>query len=431
MRAACQVLLLLCLPVAVFAIERFPPPEFSKGYWFPDVTTPSPRPDILSYMDVAVLFVALALAAYLSLKRRSRRELVVLVLFSLLYFGFYRRGCVCPIGAIQNVSLALSNADYVLPLAAGVFFLLPLLFALFFGRVFCAAVCPLGAAQEVVLFRPVRVPSWLDSALATVPYLYLGAAVLFAATGSAFIICQFDPFVLFFRLGGSAAMLIVGVAVLLLATVVGRPYCRYACPYGALLQIVSPLARWRASISPAECVNCHLCADACPYGAIRPPTPQGESVNRKPAKARLATALLLLPVLIAAGAGLVRLGSPLLAQVHPAVRLADRLWLEEQGLVEGKTEATEAFHIQATPPMDAYREAAAIRGSFNTGSWLLGAWIGLVLGLKTVGASIRRRRDEYQADPATCVACARCYASCPVERAGSQEADVGLTEEAP
>ena len=81
--------------------------------------------------------------------------------------------------------------------------------------------------------------------------------------------------------------------------------------------------------------------------------------------------------------------------------------------------------------MDAYREAAAIRGSFNTGSWLLGAWIGLVLGLKTVGASIRRRRDEYQADPATCVACARCYASCPVERAGSQEADVGLTEEAP
>ncbi len=426
-RIACVVLLLLCLCVAAFAIENFPLPEFSQGYQFPQITTPQPSEQLVSYIDIGVLFAALALAAYLVLKKRSRRDLVVLVIFSLLYFGFYRHGCICSIGAIQNVALALWNDNYVLPVTAGAFFLLPLLFALFFGRVFCAAVCPLGAAQEIVLLRPVKVPVWLDNALGTVPYFYLGVAVLFAATESAFIICQYDPFVLFFRMGGSVGMLIFGVAMLLLATVIGRPYCRYLCPYGALLRLVSPFAKWQVKISPGDCHVCHLCGDACPYGAINPPTPEVGTVSRKEGKTRLAVLLALLPVVVLAGAGLVRLGSPVLAQVHAKVRLADRLWLEEQGRVEGRTDATEAFFIHGLPNMDAYREAAAIKKRFDTGSWILGAWIGLVLGLRMISMSVRRHRQEYQADPATCVACARCYASCPVEHARVQALADGQT----
>ncbi len=425
-RIAC-LLLLLCPSVAAFAIERFPPPEFSQGYQFPQVTTPGPREELFSYIDIGVLFAALALAAYLVLKKRSRRDLVVLVIFSLLYFGFYRHGCICSIGAMQNVALALWNHDYALPVTAGAFFLLPLLFALLFGRIFCAGVCPLGAVQEVVLLRPVKVPLWLDNALGTVPYLYLGAAVLFAATGSAFIICRYDPFVLFFRMGGSVGMLAFSVAMLLLATVVGRPYCRYLCPYGALLRLLSPFAKWQVKISPGECPVCHLCAEACPYGAIKPPTPTVGTVSRKAGKARLAVLLALLPVLVLAGAGLVRLGSPLLAQVHAKVRLADRLWLEEQGRVEGRTDATEAFFIQGLPNMHAYREAAAVKQRFDTGSWILGAWIGLVLGLRMIAMSVRRHNPEYRADPAACLACARCYSSCPVQRDSEQAAGAGQT----
>jgi len=427
LRIACLVLLLLYLSVAALATERFPSPEFSQRYQFPQITTPGPRDQVLSYIDIGVLFAALALAAYLVLKRRSRRDLAVLVIFSLLYFGFYRHGCICSIGAIQNVALALWNDNYVLPITAGAFFLLPLLFALFFGRVFCAGVCPLGVAQEVVLLRPVKVPLWLDNALGTVPYFYLGVAVLFAATESAFIICQYDPFVLFFRMGGSVGMLIFGVAMLLLATVIGRPYCRYLCPYGVLLRLLSPFAKWQVKISPEDCHSCHLCADACPYGAIKPPTPEVGTVSRKEGKTRLAVLLALLPILVLAGAGLMHLGSPLLAQVHPEVRLADRLWLEEQSRVEGRTEATEAFFIHGLPNMDAYREAAAIRKRFDTGSWILGAWIGLVLGLRIICMSVRRHSQEYQADPAACVACARCYALCPVEHARVQALAGGQT----
>ncbi len=49
-----------------------------------------------------------------------------------------------------------------------------------------------------MLIRPVAVPGWLESGLRLFAYAYLGAAVLFAATGSAFIICRYDPFVGFF-----------------------------------------------------------------------------------------------------------------------------------------------------------------------------------------------------------------------------------------
>ena len=61
------------------------------------------------------------------------------------------------------------------------------------------------------MVRPVKVPGWLEHALGLIPYVYLGAAVLFAATGSAFVICQYDPFVSFFRLGGSQRMSLAAI----------------------------------------------------------------------------------------------------------------------------------------------------------------------------------------------------------------------------
>jgi len=418
-RSLVGVLVSMALASSCRAAEQFPPPEFSQGYHYPSVLAPAPRAPWATYVDIAVLVGTLGLTAYLVLRRRKRRELVVVVVFSLLYFGFYRHGCICSVGAIQNVVLAVFDRTYALPVAAATFFVLPLLSALLFGRVFCAAACPLGAAQEVVLLRPLKVPAWLDRALGTLPYVYLGAAVLFAGTGAAFVICDYDPFVSFFRLSGSRGMLALGVGVLLLATVVGRPYCRYACPYGVLLRLLAPFARWKVRITPADCVSCHLCASACPYGAIRAPTPEPGALGRTVGRGRLAALLLLLPVLVVGGGWVASLGRPLLARVHPQVRLANRLWLEEQGRVEGKTPMTEAFELQGRLSTDAYREAAAIHARFGIGSWAFGGWLGLVVGLRMIGQAIRRHRKDYDADPAACVACARCYASCPVEHAGA------------
>jgi len=247
------------LPPAARAEERFPPPDFESGYKLPVTTTPPPRSDALEYVDVAVLLAALVAASILVLRVRSRRAVFVLMVFSLAYFGFYRQGCVCAIGAIQNVTLGLFDPAYTVPLAVVAFFAAPLLATLLFGRTFCAAVCPLGAIQDVVLLRPLRVPAWIEHGLGLVPYVYLGLAVLFAATGSAFIICEYDPFVAFFRRTGSVAMLGLGVGMLLVSVFVGRAYCRFLCPLGAIFKVLSPVAWWHATITPSDCIRCRLC----------------------------------------------------------------------------------------------------------------------------------------------------------------------------
>ena len=220
----------LTIIVPVWAAENFPPPEFSTPYKFPTSQWPLPRTEFFIYLDIVVLAAVLLLGVYLILRVRSRLHVAVLLIFSLLYFGFYRHGCVCSVGAIQNVALALAPQGYVLPFTVAAFFLLPLLIALFIGRIFCGAACPLGAMQDIILLRPVKLPGWLTHALSIIPYIYLGVAVLFASTGALFAICKYDPFVSFFRFSGPVTILIIGGVLLLLGVFIGRPYCRFCVP---------------------------------------------------------------------------------------------------------------------------------------------------------------------------------------------------------
>jgi ferredoxin len=241
------------------------------GYKTPPVQKPLPRDRWLQVLDVALLGFATAASVWLVLKRRSRKGLAWLSIGSLAYFGFYRQGCICPIGSIQNVALALADPRYSIPMVATAMFFVPLVVALFFGRAFCGAVCPLGAIQDVVVLKPIQTPRRLDRVLGLLKYVYLGLAVFFAVRpGLArdFLICRFDPFVGFFRRTGAPHMLMLGGTFLVLGMFVGRPYCRYLCPYGALLEWCTRLARRGVTITPNKELDCGLCAGACPFGAI-------------------------------------------------------------------------------------------------------------------------------------------------------------------
>jgi len=408
------MLLAFVSPLLAQSADRFPRPEFASGYKEPSITQPTPRTVVMEWVDVGILILALSAAAFYSLKQVSRKAIFILSVAAVLYFGFYREGCVCPIGAIQNVALGLAGSGYVLPLTVVLFFLLPLLFALFFGRVFCASVCPLGAAQEMVIIKPVKVPKGVKHFLSLVPYVYLGTAVLFAYIGADFIICKFDPFIGFFRMGANFGMFLFSGAVLAIGTVVARPYCRFMCPYSILLKWTSVLSKWHLKTTPTECIQCRLCEDSCPFDHLHKPTVEKEPEPRSTSVKRVAVLLGVSPLIIGAGIGLGLLASPVLARGHFTVRLAERVALEKAKLVTDTTEESRAFYETSTTTEALLANGQRIKDKVRNGSGILGAFIGLVVACKLLALSIRRKRTDYEPNRGDCYSCARCSDACSV-----------------
>ena len=413
------------------AQQRFPPPDFESGHQIPSTSMPPARAFLFQYLDVGVLAACLAYATWLVYRKRSRKGLIGLSLFSLVYFGFWRKGCVCAIGSLQNVSLALGDGGYAVPVGVLGFFVLPLAVALFFGRTFCAGVCPHGALQDLILLRPLKVPAWLEQALSILPFIYLGAGVLFAATGSAFIICEYDPFVPIFRMSGRTLMVVSGVALLGLGTVVGRPYCRFLCPYGALLKLGSAVARWRVRVTPNYCTQCRLCEASCPFGAMREPQiVETDAATRVQDRLRLAGLLVLLPLLIAIGGVVGARFSNAAALLNPTVNLAQRFARELDAPAKAGVLSPDDLALERARqhPDELSIEAKTIRHKFAIGSLIFGAWIGAVVGLKLIGLALHRRRVDYEPERGDCFACARCFEFCPNElaRRGIQGGASGL-----
>jgi ferredoxin len=406
----------LCAAGLAAAQNRFPQPDFDSLYALPVTAVPPPRALFLEYFDVAVLVAALALASWIALRSRSRREMSLLSVFSLLYFGFWRKGCVCAVGATQNVLLALfDGGGYAVPLTVLAFFLLPLFFSLLFGRTFCAGVCPLGALQDIVVLKPLRLPPALLHSLGMIPYLYLGLVVLYVFTGAGYMICRYEPFVPLYRLSGSTGMLWTGAAFLVAGIWVARPYCRFLCPYGVLLKWTSRFSKSHAAITPAECVRCRLCENSCPFGSILPPFAPEEEESLAAGRGRLWKLLVALPLLTLAGGLAGSLLETPLSLAHPTVRLADQVFREDAGEAVEETLPSEAFRESEVPASVLYNEAAALKKSFGRGGILLGAFTGFLFGGKLIGLSLRRRRDDYEPDRGTCLSCTRCFETCPVD----------------
>jgi NAD-dependent dihydropyrimidine dehydrogenase PreA subunit len=74
-----------------------------------------------------------------------------------------------------------------------------------------------------------------------------------------------------------------------------------------------------------------------------------------------------------------------------------------------------AFRDTGGAPQELYAQAQVIVRRFHIGGALVGVWMGLAISGKLIAYSIRRRNPDYTADPGTCIACARCFMSCPVE----------------
>lgn len=394
--------------------QRFPKPEFQSGYVIPETTAPPPTAAIMAIVDLGVLLLVLGLSIWLIFKKRSRKGVLWTSLFSLAYFGFYREGCLCAVGAVQNLSLAIFNQAYMIPLAALALFLIPLVVSLFYGRIFCATACPLGVLQDIFIVKPMQLPRWLQTLLGIFPFVYLGFAVLFAATNSGFIICRYDPFVGIFRLSAEFHMIILGILFLGMGMFIARPYCRFVCPYGALLRITSLFSRKHMSISPDNCVHCQLCKDSCPFDAIEKPTQENEQKLTRQFSGRFLLTVILIPLFVLLGGWAISSAHLTLSQVHPDVYLARRILADPSVLKNPADIDVQTFLASGVSLDKLVEKTLKIEAQYRIGGWWLGGFLGLVIAIALLNQMTFRKREIYEPNTGNCYSCARCMDYCPV-----------------
>jgi len=189
------------------------------------------------------------------------RRLLLLVPIGLV--GFYLGGVLCPLSSVQNIFLKWHTGYMLL-------FLIPVIVALAVGRVFCGYVCPFGAMQELLHVRrwALRIPTTWRRSLGIIKYvilIYLTVRVIVTGTG---ILQGHTPFKALFEWGGTPLTVAVTGVFAGLSVALWRPFCRFFCPLGALLSMVSRFSLWRLEAGE-DCISCGKCTATCPASACQ------------------------------------------------------------------------------------------------------------------------------------------------------------------
>jgi polyferredoxin len=147
-------------------------------------------------------------------------------------------------------------------------------------KAFCSFLCPAGTLSEYLwrLGRKVyggnlHLPRWLDTPLRSLKYLLLlfflwAILKMDVSTVTAFVnspynkVADIKMYLFFAHLSGLALKVLVVLAVLSLF--IKNPWCRFLCPYGALLGIAGWLSPFKITRTKASCIDCQLCTRACP-----------------------------------------------------------------------------------------------------------------------------------------------------------------------
>ena len=223
-------------------------------------------------LDLAMLvaFVTLALVSFF---RKSVSLKYVTLAVAVVYLGFTKSQL---ISVVNIYGLATGNLPiFKYSLAWYLFAGFTVVSTILWGRLYCGRICAYGALTQLVdRIVPARlrvdVPVWLEQRAAKIKYGLLAATILyFLVTADVAAYRYVEPFWMFTRRATTG--LWVGLAVLLVATVFVRNlYCRFLCPVGAALGLLSKLTVFRIK-RWSECNTCKICEKACEWGAIRGP----------------------------------------------------------------------------------------------------------------------------------------------------------------
>jgi len=162
-----------------------------------------------------------------------------------------------------------------------VILLLAVATGLLLKKAFCSWLCPVGALSEGlaaasrrVFGGKVKAPRWLDYPLRGVKYLllafFLWAVFVQMSPGTIekFLHSPYnkvaDVKMLLFFVDISALALGVLIALVVASFLIPYFWCRYLCPYGALLGVLSVASPLKVTRNPEVCNACGHCEKACP-----------------------------------------------------------------------------------------------------------------------------------------------------------------------
>ena len=228
-------------------------------------------PKAVGFIYGLLAFVILAWLWY-SGRFTRRRAMPFLVASALLGFLVF-----APVFPYQLQAVVLRNAAALgspLPMAIGGL-LAFIVLALVFGRIICGQVCPAGAVQELMYLLPVKKHGRAESRVPTAVRAGVFVVFLVAGLGLSVNLLALIGLPAFFHLAVGGASFFVFLGIVLLSAVVYRPFCRYACPYGALLAPTASRALYRLRRTDA-CIGCRKCERACPTGEADPSAGLGE-----------------------------------------------------------------------------------------------------------------------------------------------------------
>jgi polyferredoxin len=260
--------------VAVAQAPAQPSTEGNFNFEEEEDDAPTWGDDVRAQALDIVAVAAFSVLAFVSFFRKSVRLKYVSLVAAVFYLGFYKSQLISIVNVFGlmggNLPIFRYNLAWYL-LAA-----ITAVSTVLWGRVYCGRICAFGAFTQLIdAIVPARwrlnIPRAVERRAAWIKYGILASVVAyFLITKDPLIYPYVEPFWMF-GLHLRTPVLLTLLGMLLVTTVfVRNAYCRFLCPLGAFLGLVSNLTVFRIK-RWSECSTCRICEKACEWGAIRGP----------------------------------------------------------------------------------------------------------------------------------------------------------------